>query len=405
MTSLPDSIVPTAPRARGEHAAPSGPTADALSAEFPSLERWTYVNHAAVSPWPTRTVRAVEGFARANHRDGPDSFPYWLANEQALRDRMARLLCAASAAEISLVPNTTEGINIVAHGLDWQDGDNLVTAQDEFPTNQLAWRALEARGVACRTVDLDAEDDPEQALIDALDERTRVLTVSGVRWTDGLRLDLGRLGAACRAAGVLFFVDAIQQFGALRIDVQSELIDCLAAGGHKWQMAPEGLGVFYCRDAWRERIAPLKEGWRMLESPFAFETPGRGIQAGGQRFEPGSPSSMSQFALNASLSLQEDWGQAWIEQRILANTDRLLRGLKSLPGVRVLGRGEPSRRSGIVCFTHRAHRPEALAEALAERRVVTIPRAGGIRLSPHAYQGEAIVEATLDAVEACLKKV
>ena len=380
---------------------PTGPPgADEIAAEFPSLERWTYVNHAAASPWPSRTRRAVERFAAWNHQDGPANFRDWVANEQALRERVARLLGATpDGSDIALVPNTTEGVNIVARGLDWRPGDNLVTATEEFPTNRMAWEALEARGVALRPVNLRTSTDPEADLLAAMDGRTRILAVSSVRWTDGFRLDLGRLGTACRTSGVLFFVDAIQQFGALRIDVEAEQIDCLAAGGHKWQMAPEGLGVFYCSEAWRERLEPLKQGWRMLERPFSFDEEERPVHAGGARFEPGTPNTLGQFALNASLSLQEDWGQDWIERRILANTRRLLEGLRILPGFETVTDSRPDRWSGIVSVRPRHTSSRAVVAALAERRVVAIPRGEWVRLSPHAYQAEAATDRVLNALE------
>jgi selenocysteine lyase/cysteine desulfurase len=258
--------------------------------------------------------------------------------------------------------------------------------------------------VELRDVDLRAAAEtegagPEQALLNAMDDRTRVLAVSSVQWTDGLRLDLGRLGQACRAAGVLFFVDAIQQFGALRIDVRAERIDCLAAGGHKWQMAPEGCGVFYCREAWRGRLKPLKQGWRMLERPFAFDEPSRPVRAGGQRFEPGTPNTLGQFALNASLSLQEDWGQAWIEARILANTERLRSGVSSLPGVEFAGRPPPAPASGIVSLRPTRRPAREVVQRMAERRVIAVARGDLVRLSPHAYQDERVVERVLEALE------
>ena len=384
---------------------PTGaPSDEDIAAEFPSLERWTYVNHAAVSPWPSRTRRAVERFAAWNHQDGPANFLDWMANEQNLRERVARLLNATpDGGDIALVPNTTEGVNLVARGLDWQPGDNLVTATEEFPTNRMAWEALKARGISLRAVDLQSAADPEGALLDAMDGRTRVLAISSVRWTDGFRLDLGRLGKACRSAGVLFFVDAIQQFGALRIDVEADHIDCLAAGSHKWQMAPEGLGIFYCRQPWRERLEPLKRGWRMLERPFQFDDEHRPVRESGARFEPGTPNTLGQFALNASLSLQEDWGQDWFERRILANTDRLLKGIENLPGFEVTSNPDPDRRSGIVSVRPLDATPRAIVAALAERRVVAIPRGPRVRLSPHAYQGKPTVDQVLNALELAQK--
>ncbi len=370
-----------------------------LAEEFPVRERWTYVNHAAVSPWPASVRRAVVEFATANHRDGPASFADWVANERELHQRYARLLGAASADEISVVPNTTEGVGIVAAGLDWRAGDNLVTAVGEFPTNQLAWAALADRGVTLRAVDLRFAADPEAALLEAMDERTRLLTVSSVQWTDGFRLDLGRLGPACRAAGVLFFVDAIQQLGALRVDVERDAVDCLAAGSHKWQMGPEGLGVFYCRAQWRDRIRPLKLGWRMLEQAFAFDRPERAVAGTGQRFEPGSPNTLGQMALNAALALQERYGTAWIEQRVLANTAALISGIDALPALELASRRTPERRSGIVSLRPLNTSPRTLARRLAERNIVAVARGELLRLSPHFYQGEADMQGVLEGLE------
>ncbi len=369
-----------------------------LADEFPILEHGLYLNHAAISPWPASTRRAVEAFARDNHLSGPEHYRDWMANERDLRERYARLIRADSAGDISLVPNTTEGVGIVAAGLDWRAGDNFVTAEGEFPTNHLAWAALDARGVERRAVDLRRDDAPETALLNAMDERTRLVTVSAVQWTDGFRLRLGDIGRACRHAGVLFFVDAIQQLGALRVDVTGDCIDCLAAGAHKWQLGPEGMGVFYCRGNWQERLAPLKRGWRMLEHPFAFDRPERRIAQDGRRFEPGSPNTLGQIALNASLRVLERYGDRWIEERVLANTDRLQRGIAQIDGLRLAGSAERERRSGIVAVTPHNLRPEVLARRLAETGIVAVARGELLRLSPHFYQGEAEMERVLEAL-------
>ncbi len=371
-----------------------------LALEFPSMQGWTYLNHAAISPWPERVRQAIAAFTQSNLADGPERYAQWLADEQDLRERYARLIGAGSAGEISLVPNTTEGIAIVAGGLDWQAGDNVVSAQGEFPSNRMAWAALAQRGVSLRSVDLRGAEPPEQALLNAMDERTRVLTVSAVQWTDGLRLKLNELGRACRAAGVFFFVDAIQQLGALRMDVQDALIDGMAAGSHKWQMAPEGQGLFYCRSAWRERLRPLKLGWRMLQDPYDFYREDRDLADSGQRFEPGTPNTLGQQALNAALELQEYYGQAWIEQRVLGNTARLLEGLNALDVVSVVSPQEADRRSGIIAIRPGTVPAPLLARRLKAQNIVTVARGGLVRLSPHFYQPEAMMDRVVDAVEA-----
>ena len=142
--------------------------------------------------------------------------------------------------------NTSEALSFVAFGLDWRPGDQVVISDQEFPSNRVVWEALRPRGVEVLAVDI-AGTDPEATLLAACTPRTRLLSISAVQYASGLRLDLARLGAGCRARGVLLCVDAIQQLGVQPFDVQA--IDCAfaMADGHKWLLGPEGLGVFYCR--------------------------------------------------------------------------------------------------------------------------------------------------------------
>lgn len=373
-----------------------------LDGQFPNRENRLYVNHAAISPWPRCTAGAVAAFARENRDDGPAAYADWLRLAEALRERVAGLLNAAGADDIAFTANTTEGIDIVARGLPWQAGDNIVTPADEFPSNHLPWERLEDRGVELRRVDIRAADDAEQALLDRVDARTRLITVSAVQWTDGFRLDLARLGAGCRQLGAALFVDAIQQFGALPIDVRGWGIDFLAAGCHKWQMGPEGLGVFHCSAEARERLDIGRVGWRMYEHPYRFDPEATGIAAGARRFESGSPNTMGQAALHASLGLLEALGPERAADRILDNTGRLFDGLAAIPSVTVASRGEPERRSGIVSFVPGDRRPRAVCGELAKRNIVCAARGEAVRLSPHYYQGPAELDWLLDAIEAVL---
>jgi selenocysteine lyase/cysteine desulfurase len=369
---------------------------------FPILGELAYANHAAMSPWPLATRDAVTAFAEENTRQGPLAYAQWLKRETALRERVARLLNAPSAQDISLLSNTTEGVCIVANGLDWRSGDNLVTAADEFPTNRMAWEALAERGVEIRQADIRKTADAEASLLDLVDQRTRVLTVSAVQWNDGFRLDLERLGQACRTAGVLFFVDAIQQFGALPVDVCRSRIDFLAAGSHKWQMGPEGMGVFYCRAELRSRLRLERPGWHMLDDPYRFERASQEPSDSGRRFEGGSPNSLGQVALHASLGVLESVGMEKVGKLVLSNTDRLIGGLSSLPGVQVISRTETRRRSGIVCFTAQRLSLQDLYQRMKRQKVVCAIRGEAVRLSPHVYQAGAPLEDLLTRCEAAV---
>lgn len=357
---------------------------------FPILERHPlYFNHAAVGPWPRCTAEAVEAFARENAQHGSLKFWDWVKREKGLRDMLARLTGAASADDIALLKNTTEGISAVAWGLDWEVGDNVVLPTGEFPSNRLPWLAQADQGVETREVDIRAAEDPEGALMDAMDRDTRLLSVSAVQWGDGFRLDLERLGSACRERGVLFFVDAIQQLGALPINVASCHIDFLSADAHKWLLAPEGIAVFYCNADTRPKLRLLQQGWHMADRPWDFNRSEWKPSETARRFEAGSPNSLGQAALHASASLLLEFGIETIESRVLENSALLIDGLSTLPGIEISSSTDMRRRSGIVSFRHRDITAEKLYSSLQDEGVFCAVRGDSLRLSPHFYQGES----------------
>src|SRR5690606_33639764 len=282
-----------------------------MQAEFPHEPGLIYLNHAGVAPLPRRAAEAVRAFAAEAATRGARNYPRWLAVEASLRQRLARLLGTPSSDDIALVKNTSEGLSMVAYGLDWQPGDAVIINNHEFPSNRIVWESLAQRfGVDVRDVDLDAAPTPEDALIDALDARARLLAVSSVQFGSGLRMDLVRLAQACRSNGTLLCVDAIQSLGALRLDVASLQADFVIADGHKWMLGPEGLGVFYSRPEARERLKLTQYGWHMVEQAGDFDRRAWEVASSARRFECGSPNMLGIHALEASLALLEEVGLA-----------------------------------------------------------------------------------------------
>ena len=370
-----------------------------VTQQFPSLDDMVYVNHAAISPWPQVCCQAVQDFAAENCARGPMQAGLWLQREKALRKRVGKMLNASSVKDIAFLKNTTEGICMVANGVDWQAGDNIVSPREEFISNRIAWEVLQQRGVELRRVATRDSDDPEGRLLDAMDARTRVLTASSVRWDDGFRLDLERLGRGCRSGSALFFVDAIQQFGALRMDVQACRIDAFCAGAHKWQMGPEGIAVFYCNENTRRSLFLSQHGWRMLDNPYRYARPDLEPSATARRFEAGSPNTVGQAALHASLGLLSDIGLDEVQARVLNNTHRLIEGISAVPGLQLQSDHEPKRRSGIVSLKSLNTETETLRRRLARLKVYVAVRGDAIRLSPHFYQDGPAIEKLLNALE------
>ncbi|PAU87242.1 aminotransferase [Pseudomonas sp. WN033] len=363
-------------------------------AEFPQLNRLCYLNHAAVAPWPKRAAEAVSAFARENLIQGARDYPRWSQAEKHLRRQLQTLLNATSPNDIALVKNTSEALSFVAMGLDWQAGDEIVISDQEFPSNRIVWEALAPQGVRLNQVSLDSPD-PEAALISALGPDTRLLSISSVQYGTGLRLDLERLGRACREHGVLFCVDAIQSLGALPFDVQAIDCDFAMADGHKWLLGPEGLGVFYCRAPAREQLRLTQFGWHMVEALGDYDREDWQPASSARRFEPGSPNMLAQQALSASLSLLLDVGMEQVALALEQRIEYLLEQLRQRPFIELLSPGEPARRAGIVTFRLYERNQAAVFEQLRKADVVCAQRGGGIRWSPHFYTPQRVLDQAL----------
>ncbi|MFQ5356112.1 MAG: aminotransferase class V-fold PLP-dependent enzyme [Mariprofundaceae bacterium] len=367
-----------------------------ISSEFPQRENITYLNHAAVSPWPKRTFETVKAFADENMLQGAADYPQWLKVEMELRGRFQRLLHAESPDDIALVKNTSEGLSLVAYGLDWKAGDNIVLTDQEFPSNRIVWESLERLGVQVRKAVLDADDSPEKAITSLCDEQTRLVSISSVQFGTGLRLDLNKLGVFCEREGILFCIDAIQSLGALQLDVQDVRADFVVADGHKWMLGPEGLAVFYSRPRVRRLLRLHQYGWHMVKHAGDFDRLKWEEATSGRRFEPGSPNMLGIHALNASLSLLEDVGMAQVETAVLDNAVWLMRLIGQEPNLKLITPSAGGRFAGIVTFRHQKVDQQALYRKLMDCGVICAARGGGIRFSPHFYNTREQLERAVD---------
>ena len=362
--------------------------------EFTLQDDIAYLNHAAVSPWPVRTVEAVKRFAEQNGYQGSLAYPHWLETEQQLRQQLAALIHAPSSDDIALVKNTSEALSVVAYGLQWQPGDNVVSSNQEFPSNRIVWESLATQGVELRQAELDSHDSPEDALFAQVNERTRLIAISSVQYATGLRMDLARIGEFCRRNHILFCVDAIQSIGAVRFDAQAIKADFVAADGHKWMMGPEGLAVFYCRPELRERLQLRQFGWHMVESVGDFDRLEWEIASSARRFECGSPNMLAIHALNASLSLLLETGMEKVEALVHDNSRFLIERLTAA-GMRVVTPRKPARHAGIVSFSVPDGNNTPLFEHLLSAGVFCANRSGNIRFSPHFYTPRVKLELVL----------
>lgn len=362
-----------------------------LAEEFPLDGDLLYLNHAAVGVWPKRSRDAVRAFADENMFRGAAGYLEWLKTERELRGRLKRLVNAASVDDIALCKNTSEALSLIAYGLDWQAGENVVSSNQEFPSNRIVWESLKEKGVELRLADLSV-DDPEAALLALCDDKTRLLSVSSVQYGTGLRMDLNRLGEFCRQHSILFCVDAIQSLGAVQFDAQACCADFVVADGHKWMFGPEGLAVFYSTAQARDQLKLTQFGWHMVERAGDFDASDWTPASSARRFEPGSPNMLGIYALNASLSLFDALGMQHVESELLNRSARLMKWVVDQPDLALITPSEPGRFAGIVTFRvigldHEGH--ATLYRNLMAAGLICAHRAGGIRFAPHFYSDMA----------------
>ncbi len=357
-----------------------------LRAQFPSTANGIHFDHASVSPistWVADAMRSVtaEYVDRGFQND-------WRDDIEAVRQMLAQLVGSAPG-NIAFTQNTSTGLSIAANGLDWQLGDNVVLPEREFPSNYYPWLNLERGGVQLRRVPAPAGHASIDDLGRAIDERTRVVTVSAVQFSNGHRYDLDAIGDLCRRRGVLFVVDGTQSVGALRMDVTRSQVDLLAVSSHKWMLGPSGVGFVHLSDRALERVRPPVVGWLSVTDPFAFDYR-LDLPRTADRYEPGSEDVVGIAGLGAAAALFLDHGTQRVEDRVLSLTDHLCDRLRSA-GFEIASPRSAPERSGIVIFGSSAA-PEYLHARLAAAGVRCAVRSGGVRFSPHFYNSEAEVD-------------
>ena len=361
-----------------------------------------HLNHAGVAPWPRATVKAVTQFAYENASWSTRRYDAWLREEQELRELGRWLVDAESKDEIAFLKNTSEGISAVAFGLDWQAGDNVVLAQEEFPSNRIPWEAVAERySVEIRRVDINATDTPEHALLDRVDSRTRVLTTSSVHYASGLKVDLSLLGQTLCDTPTLFCVDAFQSLGAHTFSVRDSKIDFLAADAHKWMLGPEGIALFWVRPELYERLNLSQYGWHMVAQAGQYDEVAWEVAPDARRFECGSLNTLGIYALHASLNLLHEVGMIDVEERIADRIQQLDQSLRALD-CQILTPSEPARRAGILTFSPPKQESEKVYEQLMERGILCAARGGGIRFSPHFYTPANALQFALESLQEIL---
>jgi cysteine desulfurase/selenocysteine lyase len=360
--------------------------------QFPVRDKLTYLNHAAVSPLCKPAADAMKHLADDCLNFGSLHYSEWLAVYEGVRVAAAKLI-GADRSEIALVKNTSEGIATVAMGLDWKPGDRVVGFHEEFPANIYPWKRLEQRGVEITWLSVtDPLDRIDQACRGA-----RLLAISFVQFLSGYRAPIEAIGEICHRNQCIYLVDAIQGLGAFPLDVRACHIDTLAADGHKWLTGPEGCGILYIRRDLQDRVDPVEFGWTNVAAYADYASRDMALRPDAGRYECGTLNTIGCFGLKASIEFLLAVGVAEIAPAVQDLGDRIARGVEA-KGYEVLGNRTPDTGAGIVSFRKPGYDPAELVRRLRAEGIVTAPRAGWVRTSPHFYISPSDIDRVVDTL-------
>ena len=370
---------------------------------FPVLKRWQFFNHAGVCPLPAVAAEALRRYA-AQAEEAAYLAGTWYPDVEKLR-RLSAELIGADPDEVAFVKNTSEGLSIVAAGVDWQFGDRVVTTNVEYPANVYPWmEQVRSRGVKLVRVEEQTDENGRRAvpldriLEEAAHPKTKIVALSHVEYASGQRHDLARIGQFCRDHGKLFCVDAIQSVGVLPVDVRKMNVDYLAADGHKWMLGPEGAGIFYCRRELIERTRPIMVGWMNVINAQDYGDINYTLRADAGRFECGSYNVPGLLALKAALELIKGARVGAVAQRVRELTDLLIARLER-KGYQIVSPRDKWQWSGIVSFTSPTHDPKRVVLDMRKDHQTEIAlREGRLRASPHFYNTEQQIERMVEVL-------
>lgn len=381
-------------------------TVNAARAHFPALDRWTYVDVAGRGVLSQEARAALDAHLDERMLNGGDK-PKFFELVERTRRHFAQLINAVPE-EIAFTKNISEGLNMVATAFNWKRGDNVILCPElEHPNNVYPWLNMQRYGLQVRAVGPRNGHIPVDEILARMDGGTRVVTVSTVTFAPGFRTDVETLGAACRERGVLFVVDAAQSVGILDTDVKRSAIDALAVSTQKGLLGLYGMGFFYCRREWAERMKPaylarfgvdLGDAHEATLGDHSFT-----FAPGARRFDLGNYNFAACAAVDASLQQLLAWGTPNIERHVTGLARTLVQGFLDLE-LPVSGGAPGPHLANIVTvgelsadhYGTGSERYNRLYEHLTANRVKLSIRRGTLRFSLHVYNNMDDVARVLD---------
>jgi selenocysteine lyase/cysteine desulfurase len=360
-----------------------------LRGRFPILREKTYLYNCSQGAMSDAAEAGIQAFTESwRHSSAP--WNDWVEAYEGMRTEFAAFI-NADPDEVAIITSASQGINAIAHSLDFNKRPRVVMGEYEFPTMGQIWLAQQARGAQVEFVPFDGESIPYEKTID---ERTAIVPLTHVSFLNGFRSDVGAITRMAHDRGALVFLDGYQDCGTRPVDVKALDVDFYVTGTLKYLLGPPGLAFLYVRRSLIERLNPTLTSWMAQRDVFAFDTQKLDPASEARRFEGGSPSIPNIYAARPALQLLQSIGMPNVAEQIAYLTQTFLRGLKELG----IATKTPEDSMGPLAVV-RCHDAGALVGKLTERGVLVSPRLDGVRFAFHVYNNLLDVETALSALK------
>jgi L-cysteine/cystine lyase len=371
-----------------------------IRSQIPVLAHTAYMNTGWSGPSPRQVAQAMKDRINLELEQGSTTAGVYESGKEVqvqAREAAARVF-NASVDEVLVTRNTTEGLNIVLSGMDWNQGDEIVTCNLEHGSVVVPSQLLGQRyGVVLKIVELDPHDPRETILAKieaAFTSKTRMVFISHIQYSTGLRMPAEEIRQLTKDKGILFMLDGAQSGGHIALDMAKSEFDFYSIPGQKWLLGYEGTGALFIRKDHLERIHPAHTGGRAVVAPFDVHT-FEPVPDSMEKFLGGSTSVPLQAAFLEAVKFVEETGIQNIEERNLDLADSAKAKLSEIPGVTVISTSERRDSSGLVAFSVEGQAPLTVVNHLWENHQIVVRQVSypaAIRVSLHFFNTEDEVD-------------
>ena len=370
---------------------------DKARSYFPYLKKGIiYFNHASTGPISIKVKERIESFLKERSEEKIDDYYEFKDVAEETRTMIGELInCKGD--RIAFLDNTTNGIIWLASGINWKPGDRIILNDVEFPANVYPFLQLKEKGVEIDFIKSNNGIVAAEEVINAIQRRTKLISVSFVQFLSGYRIELEKIGRVCKEKGIIFSVDSIQGLGAVRLDVEKFNIDFLANGTQKWLLGLQGLAFIYVRKELQNKMKSAPIGWLAVKDAWNLLNFDLTTKETAERFQPGTLNKLGIYAFNSSMKLFNEFGFDEIEKQVLSNSKYFIEELSKIGYKSSLNSLPEKHLSGIVSFE--SENAQKIFDFLSQKKIVCSLREGYIRFAPHFYNTKQEIDLVVDTLK------